>query len=629
MKALKRACRILPAIFAAALLALTLWAGLTPPVSVSAASSMWDFTIETYTVKMDVKKDRTIGVEEIIKVYFNNNVHGIIRDFPLGGGTYYRNLKATCDHPDFSPYIETENADFLSYYLRGEGLVGGQYRTYTLTYELSTPALSDRNEFPIDVLGYGWYAEIENLNATVTLPGELTHYNVYSGRKGSKSNAEGADVQAEGNTLIVTAANLLPEYDDGVAGGITLDLHFEGGVLGARTDLTPLWAALVGLVVLGAAFLVKFLFCRQPDMVLTVNLSAPDEMDPFLMGKLIDNQLDAEDYGAVVFWLASKGYLFIDYTEDKDHPTLYRAEKPLAPDMPTHCRLMYEALFKGRESVKISDLGTDFYRTAEGMKASAQTQAGKMYKRGVPQMVLFGVLAALLLGSFAFLYSWFTVAAGYFYWTMFPGVAFAFVPALFCSNIAAQKRYRMKKWKLALLTLGGALGGLLISCFMLLFPSAAMGRWAQFTLSAFAAATGAVSGFFLTRTEEYTQKLGHVLGFRQFILVTEKDKIEFMLGDNPELYYDILPYAQVLGVTDAWTDKFKGITLNPPSYVNYTAGDFVFDCIVWNACFRALNAGFVKNMITRPSSSGGKGFGGGSFGGFGGGGFGGGGGRSC
>ncbi|MGN1077536.1 MAG: DUF2207 domain-containing protein, partial [Candidatus Gallimonas sp.] len=279
MRGLKRACGILPAIFAAALLALTLWAGLTPPVSVSAASSIWDYTIERYTVKMDVKKDRTIGVEEIIEVYFNENVHGIIRDLPVGGGTYYRNLKATCDHSDFSPYIQTDDADFLSFYLRGEGIVRGQRRTYTLTYELSTPALSDRNEFPIDVLGYGWYAEIESFNATVTLPGELAHYTVYSGKKGSKSNAKEADVQAEGNILTVTASGLLPEYDDGVAGGITLDLHFEGGVLGARTDLTPLWAALVGLVVLGAAFLVKFLFCRQPDMVLTVNLSAPDEMD--------------------------------------------------------------------------------------------------------------------------------------------------------------------------------------------------------------------------------------------------------------------------------------------------------------------------------------------------------------
>ena len=295
----------------------------------------------------------------------------------------------------------------------------------------------------------------------------------------------------------------------------------------------------------------------------------------------------------------------------------------------THCRLMYEALFDGRESVKIADLGTDFYTTAESMKASAQTQAGKMYKRGVPLMVLFFVLAAVLLGGFAFLYSWFTVAAGYFYWTIFVGVALAFAPAAFCSNLAAQRRYRMKKWQLALLTLGGALGGLLIGCAMLLFPSAAMGGWAQFTSAVFAAATGAVSGFFLTRTEEYTEKLGHILGFRQFILVTEKDKIEFMLGDNPELYYEILPYAQVLGVTDAWTDKFKGISLKPPSYVNYTAGDFVFDCIVWNACFRALNAGFVKSMLTKPSSLGGKGFGGGGFGGFGGGGFGGGGGRSC
>ena len=60
--------------------------------------------------------------------------------------------------------------------------------------------------------------------------------------------------------------------------------------------------------------------------------------------------------------------------------------------------------------------------------------------------------------------------------------------------------------------------------------------------------------------------LGEILGFKEFITVTEEDKIKFMLEDNPELFYDILPYAQVLGVTKEWEDKFKNILLQPPSW---------------------------------------------------------------
>jgi len=46
----------------------------------------------------------------------------------------------------------------------------------------------------------------------------------------------------------------------------------------------------------------------------------------------------------------------------------------------------------------------------------------------------------------------------------------------------------------------------------------------------------------VSRTEEYTLVLGEILGFKEFITVTEEDKIKFMLEDNPELFYDILPY---------------------------------------------------------------------------------------
>ena len=102
-----------------------------------------------------------------------------------------------------------------------------------------------------------------------------------------------------------------------------------------------------------------------------------------------------------------------------------------------------------------------------------------------------------------------------------------------------------------------------------------------------------------------------------------------MLQENPETYYRILPYAQVLGVTNEWTDKFKGLEMNPPSYVAYNTADFIWDCMVWNALFRSLNTNFSTTMVSRPSSSGGGSISGGFGGGFGGGGFGGGGGRGC
>jgi uncharacterized membrane protein YgcG len=129
----------------------------------------------------------------------------------------------------------------------------------------------------------------------------------------------------------------------------------------------------------------------------------------------------------------------------------------------------------------------------------------------------------------------------------------------------------------------------------------------------------------LSRTEECCDTLGQILGFKDFIVYTEEEKIKFMLEENPELYYKVLPYAQVLGVTDEWEDKFKTITIQPPTWC--TGADLdVFDCMI-------INTWLTRSMLTAiapPQPQGGstigRAGGGGGFGGFGGGGFGGGGG---
>ena len=102
-----------------------------------------------------------------------------------------------------------------------------------------------------------------------------------------------------------------------------------------------------------------------------------------------------------------------------------------------------------------------------------------------------------------------------------------------------------------------------------------------------------------------------------------------MLEQDPELYYHILPYAQVLGVSDIWEEKFKDIKMDPPAWATMPGGT-VFDFIVLNSVMRSATRSMTTAFVSRPAPSGRSGgghFGGG--GGFrGGGGFGGGGGRS-
>lgn len=639
------------AAIAALLLALLIWAGLTPPLSVSAeeggnrrAASLaarGSYTYERYDIDVTVSSDGTAKVTERIEAELSR-LHGIVRDFALGDGVSYYNITSACDNADYSPYTETGSA-FLSYYMGGKNYVSGK-RIYTLQYEMKFEKLSN-GYLPLNLVGYGNGGEINNVTARVTVPDGLKEYQLFSGGYGTNGNAY-AEMSVKGNVITVTAEHLPLAYTDdegySVAAGITLDMKFESGVFTRKFDFSLLYAFLIGAALLGAAVLVKIFVCRQPLMTVSVNLEAPDEMDPMTMGYLIDGKVDSEDIGSLVFWLAAEGYLNIQMEPtdehpdaDKDDPLLIKTDKRMYDDVPAHCKIVYEGLFHMREQVLISELGNSFYKVTEAAENIVTSNKIQTYDtKGKAFTVLFGILTVLLLGGFGWLYSLVNVISGYHYFVVFVSALITFTLAAVCSGIAARRYYKWKKPATVGLVAGGVLAGALLALFIaLLFPSAAFGMWTTFVLTLFASFTGAVCGFYFCRTKEFTEKLGHILGFKQFITVTEKDRIKLMLEEDPELFYRILPYAQVLGVTDAWSDKFEGLDMQKPAYMTYSGADFVFDYLIWRTLFRSMSISLVRNMVSRPSSSGRSGrfggFGGGGHfgGGFGGGGFGGGGSR--
>ena len=114
----------------------------------------------------------------------------------------------------------------------------------------------------------------------------------------------------------------------------------------------------------------------------------------------------------------------------------------------------------------------------------------------------------------------------------------------------------------------------------------------------------------------------HILGFKEFLSVTEKERLKFHNAPekNPKMFQEFLPFAIALGVEKQWGAQFKDLFLDPPdwyvggTYTNFNTAAFSSD--ITNFCSHA-----GTSLSTSPSS-------GGSGGGFSGGGFGGGGGGS-
>jgi hypothetical protein len=71
----------------------------------------------------------------------------------------------------------------------------------------------------------------------------------------------------------------------------------------------------------------------------------------------------------------------------------------------------------------------------------------------------------------------------------------------------------------------------------------------------------------------------YCLGFQEFVIRVEKDRLERMAKEDPTLFERVLPYAVVLGCADEWAERFEGLLTEPPSWYrssSFTPGRLPF-----------------------------------------------------
>ncbi len=123
----------------------------------------------------------------------------------------------------------------------------------------------------------------------------------------------------------------------------------------------------------------------------------------------------------------------------------------------------------------------------------------------------------------------------------------------------------------------------------------------------------------IARTDRYTDLLGRVLGFRDFIKTAELDQLNELVEEDPQYFYHIMPYAYVLGLSNRWIKNFEDLPVHEaPTWFRGSYYDYDrFDYYMMGRMMGNCNAS-VRHSINIPSSSGGGlggGFGGGSGGG--------------
>ncbi|MDE6504519.1 MAG: DUF2207 domain-containing protein, partial [Clostridia bacterium] len=341
-----------------------------------------------------------------------------------------------------------------------------------------------------------------------------------------------------------------------------------------------------------------------------VNFEAPEKLNPLMMGKLIDGTINGEDITSMIFYWADKGYIKIDLTDQSD-PSLIRIVQNLPQGTPAYEVTLFTEMFRGNDVVKPSSLKYRFYKTIDRVSVMVNSQVkGLQSKPSVLVSALFAILGGLIAGAAPFILGITQISTSYFVFVPF----FAMLPLLFVYAAAQALKTNMLKFDKKKKAVYSALilGVTLFAClfYIILTPSYIMGILPRILIILLSSIVVISSVFITCRTKEYTEKLNEIVGFRNFILLAEKDRLEKMIDENPQFYYHVLPYAQVLGVSDKWEEKFKSITVEPPQWATSSmAGDILTFHMLNRMINRSLNS-MSQNMVSRPSSSGGSGHGG-------------------
>ena len=583
--------------------------------------SSW--TILDMNVDIVVKKDRSAQVTETLEVRFNEyGKHGIYRDFAVNSGEKYRDVSV-----EGADYSFERSGGLLSVRIGSEDLTysSGAVTRYTVKYTLIPPKTGDVDEYYMNVIGFGYSTEIESATVTMTFPAAAELRDYMAGGYGETGGKDRIDVTQDGTAVTLTVSGLAP-YE-----GVTVDAVLPDGTLRNYFDTEFIATLIVGVVLLAAAAALKLLKGRSAGIVPISNFYPPEEngkrLTPVQLGMLIDNACSDSDVTSMIFYWASKGYLELEEAGE-DMKIIKKADLPA--DVAGYERTMFDKLFSLGDEVYTEQLKTRFYTAVSTVKSGVAAEyRGKLYDKKVKTLSgVLAVLAALYMVGMVLL-AYMRISPKYFnvfgLISILP-VAVVYAAGMYLSYNWVKLRHKRKPLLIGFVLLAFAACGI---CALL--PAAdAMSVTEKILLAVFGALASCIAPFISRRTDYYTHMLGEVVGFRDFLTLAEKDKLEMMLTDNPQYYYDILPYANVLGVSDIWEDKFKDLTVEPPAYYRSPAGT-VFTVMAFNSFYRRSSVSFRTAATTRPASSSrsGGGFRGGRGGGFrGGGGFGGGGGRS-
>lgn len=546
--------------------------------------SRMDYYISDYDVQIDVGENNVLNITEHITAYFNITSHGIYRYIPV---TNYVEREDGSTGRVHARIKNVEVSEFVadSYWENGNYVmqIGSAYSTVigehdyviSYTYAMGRDIGNDFDELYYNLIGTGWSTYIQNVTFTINMPKAFDESKLgFSAGYYGEGGLSDIEYSVNGNVIKGRLTKELAPRQ-----GFTVRLELPEGYF--SYNYISLYAMLALAVMIPAAALIAVIviwnkYGKDKKVVKVVEFYPPEGMNSLEVAYWYKGTAVQTDVVPLMIELANEGYININQVEKKKllSKPEFIIERVKDYDGNDDCkRIFFQGLFRygnGKYTTRM-DLEEKFYTYAERILAIVNSYKNRkeIFSSKSLAMRILGWVISVLSGAASIAVSALILDGYEKYFAALIGVAIAIV------------------------------------AFIVSFP-------------------------IRKRTDRGHELLQKITGFKMFLKDAEKERLEELVDENPSYYYDILPYAYVLGVSDAWTKNFEGIVMQPPSWYS---GTTAFErATFWHFMNRTMHTATASMISVPQSSSGGysgggiSGGGGFSGGGFSGGGSGGGGG---
>lgn len=475
-----------------------------------------NFIINSYNVILDVKEDNKVLVEEDINVSFKEDgYHGITRDIKSWleyTGKDNKTIKrksAITELSSSSTYISKVNKDaMVKIGNPNETLKANTPYTYKINYiyDMGKDPFSGFDEFIFHAYGDHWNTKINNASITIKMPNNFDANNIkfFADKYRKQDITDKIDYTISNNTI--TAKVKKEEYT--LYKSLTVDILLPENYFIGGTNNYGIYSLLCIIIILAVTIIIYILWHKYgkdyPKPIETLEFYPPQNYDASEIGYIYNEKQPTKKLiVALIVQLASKGYIKIDEKEDK---------KVVITNLATDDNAKSSTIKKSALSINESIVYKELFLYDNVISIADSKQFYLVINK------VMNNLCRNLRDKIEDIHS--TKCAIYSF------IAFFLIDILWILSFSVFEDLNPKYSILYLISF--------ICIIIVMILTLLMNR----------------------KTEYGEQITAKVLGFKKYLETVKKEEIDKVEINNPNYFYEILPYAYVLDASKAWTDKF-------------------------------------------------------------------------